>query len=183
METASDLLQVYRHKGPMKGTPALMEFNVPPTPPYLVTSSRRLFWLTRSHQDKIRAAVREIEVRSNLYLEIIDAVTEEGIRREWGNVHPLTTEGLEAAVEHVTFYGLKDLKILSHPDTWMDMGFEHAPGTFGGAAVVPVQWIGEGTMVVIPGNREFLGFVLELGGNLMVSVVHNASRGMSVVRR
>ena len=38
--------------------PLMMEFRVPDTAPFLVTSSRSLFWVPRSNRGVIRAAVR-----------------------------------------------------------------------------------------------------------------------------
>jgi len=191
-ELASSPVQVItfsgREKTPGKSTPLLMEFPVnAELGPFLVASSKATLWINRAFNNRVRSAVRAVPELFDYFLEIVEAVTKKGHEANWGNVHPWGQEGLEDAIEHLKSYGLSDLEILGSPDTdWGSLNPEWAveEGDIAlallGIPVQPAPWLPPDTIVVIPKEREFVGFVL-LFDTKIASVVHNASRGMAVV--
>jgi len=167
--------------------PLMMEFPVPPTPPYLVTTSRSVAWIPGVRQGRIRAAVMAIDSTSTLFRAIIEEVTRTGVGAEWGNVHPLTLEGLKEAIAHPSYYDLKDLQILAHPRTnWEAINPEWKRSEDKVLVKVldlPVEqtpWLDPNTLLVIPKDRAFVGFVIEIGDTHVVSVVHNAARAIGI---
>lgn len=190
MNEFNDLLYV-QETDPLRfregATPAILEFPVnKATAPFLVSSSRSTIWINRSKNGKVRAAVRNAEAYGNYFSEVVEAVSEMGIMAEWGNVHPFTKEGVKAAIDHVRFYEIPDLEILASPDNdWTKVDETLEDNTpmlmmFG----VPVQyaaWMPPNCIVVVPKDRHFVGFLYGIGER-MVSVVHNASRGLAVAR-
>lgn len=181
IEAPGDLLRVDRAR--WEKSPIMMEFPVPETAPYLVTSTRSLFWIQRSHGNKVRAATRvDFERRADLYMEIVQEVTTKGSQMEWGNVQPMTSAGLDKGVEHLTFYGLEKLVILASTEMdWTRLGMKTAPEELLGHKVISTAWLNPDYMVVVPEERDYLGFVMELEDGLILSVVHNASRAMAVL--
>lgn len=120
----SHLLQVtqWDFKATQRGAiPLALEFPVDPTTaPYLVMTSKGLLWVesplvsgqgTSPVTPYIKTAVREADL-GVIYAEIIQAVVDEGRAREWGNVQPLTQDGLNAAIEHLAYYDLTNVDIL-----------------------------------------------------------------------
>jgi hypothetical protein len=184
---ASDLLRTYslNQKGPKKATPLMMEFRVnPETGPFLVSSARSVFWVTH-HDSKVRAAFRPIHPPT-FFAEVVEAVAQTGAEARWDNVHPLTEDGLRQAIAHVLSYDLPSPEILAHPDAPFEFRTtESAEGekreTHLGCVVQRADWLPPGTVVVLPQDREFVGFVLMSEGTGL-AVVHNASRGMAVCR-
>lgn len=181
VEAPGDLLRVDRAR--WRKSPIMMEFPVPETAPYLVTSTRSLFWIHRSHGNKVRAATRDdFDRRADLYMEIVQEVSAKGVQMQWGNVQPMTSEGLGKGVEHLEFYGLGDLVILASTDMdWARLGMKTAPEELLGHKVISTAWLNPDYMAVIPEERDYLGFVMEMEDGLILSVVHNASRAMAVL--
>lgn len=157
--------------------PLMMEFSVnPELAPFLVSSTRSLQWVPAASQSgHIKAAVRK---RQNLESEIVAAILHMGQEAEWGNVHPLTTEGIQACVDHLAYYDLTRVEILVAPDT--DMGGVTLPE---GHQAVEARWMPQDAAVVVPVERGFLGTLGTLGQHKAVAVVHNASRGAAVAWR
>jgi len=160
-----------------RAAPLLMEFEVnPELAPFLVSSTRAVQWVPHASQSgMIRAAVRK---RQQLEQDIVGAVVTMGREAEWGNVHELTTDGVRGCVAHLREYGLETVEILVASDTDMD-GIELPAG-------VPVQgadWLPQEALIVVPGDRGFLGTIGTIGRHKAVAVVHNASRGMAVAWR
>ena len=172
---------------PRKGIPLLMEFPVNPhLSPILVTSSRSLLWV-RPRGELVRAALRDVPEIFDFFLEVVREVTTRGREAEWGNVAPLTTAGLAEAIAHVKSYGLDQLEILANPEfPWGNLSPEWAPepGTLVlavlGLPVQPSPWLPVDTLVVLPKDREYVGFAL-LYEHRLASVIHNAPRGMGLV--
>lgn len=181
--TVVDLLQVLefnpRHR---RTTPLLMmEFEVnPDTAPFLVTGTRTLQWVT-PRGPRLRAAVRPFKHREDLYREIVAEVGETGAEADWGNVQPFTPEGLLLAINHVRFYGLIELEILAHPQTDLT-AFKVSEGRVAGYQVHHVPWLDPQTLLVLPVDRAFVGFLALCGEGRVLAVVHNASRGLGLVR-
>jgi hypothetical protein len=193
-----------------KGTlPLILEFQVAvETAPYLVSSSSSVMWITDRHPGNIvKAAVRDCTV-GEFFTEVIDAVATMGRQQNWGNVHPLTIDGLLAAVDHVAFYDLGPLELLIPRTHLNDVAFlddedggEEAEDD--GKRVEPVDlmplglrplieetglpfrpssWVPDGTIVVVPKDRAFVGVVNKLTPKKIAGVVHNAARGIAIVR-
>jgi hypothetical protein len=169
--------------------PLMMEFAVPPTEPYLVSSSRGLMWIPRSRSGRIRAAVRESPSTGDFFRDVIRETTSRGLASEWGNVHDLSPDGIKAAIEHLKFYGLDKIVLLASPQTsWETINPQwkvHDGNTAGAIFEVPIEaapWLEPGYVVAIPIDRSYLGFVMEVGETHLVSVIHNASRGLGIAR-
>jgi hypothetical protein len=179
----ASLLEIVNFDGTIKQTrrgaaaPLLMEFQVnPDLSPYLVSSTRSVQWVGSCSQNgTIRAAVRK---RDHIESDVVGAVVEMGQRAEWGNVHPLTTEGVAACVDHVSYYELGPVELLTSPDT--DLKGVEFPG---GAPLVRSEWVPLDAVVAVPVDRGFVGTVGTIGRHKAVCVVHNPSRGIAVAWR
>lgn len=158
-------------------TPLLMEFSVnSELAPFLVSSPRSVRWVEKTSQTgNVRAAIRD---REGLERDIVAAVVERGQEAEWGNIHPLTEEGVNACVEHLEYYELGHLELLINPETDVeDVEFpEHLGQHY-------ASWVPVDAVVVVPIDRAFLGTMGTLGRQKTVAVVHNASRGIAVAWR
>ena len=170
-----------------KATPLMMEFPVERRlTPFLVSSSKSTLWIRRAHGGKVRAATRMVEDLTVYFKEVIDAIIVEGRASDWGNVHPLTKQGVQAAIDHVKSYDLEELEVLAHPEmawgeiepTWAieDGSF---PIVLMGLPIQSAPWLRKDTLLIIPRDRAFVGFVL-LFEEHIASVIHNASRGVGI---
>jgi hypothetical protein len=172
-----------------KHVPLMMEFPInPETGPFLVSSSRSVLWVLPK-RPIIRAAVRPMTDLGEFFLEVVNEVRDMGRESEWGNVHPWTSEGLLGALAHVRSYEITDVEILaggSDPDAvvWGDLPqpvlLEDEHLTLCGVPLEVVPWLPPTMLVVVPQDRDYLGFVLLLRDKGL-AVVHNASRGMAIV--
>lgn len=187
--------------------PLMLEFQVPEeTAPYLVSSSSSVMWINEAPGSLVKAAVRE-STPGAFFQEIIKAVAKMGLQQEWGNVHPLTVEGLQAAIDHVAFYDLGPLELLTpraHPagsapgdDEDEEMSPE-APQRVAPAALMPPglrplleaaglpfrpsAWVPEGTVVVVPRDRSYVGMASQVTPKKIAGVVHNAARGIGIAQ-
>jgi len=148
----------------------MMEFAVnPETAPILVSTTRAVAWLNpRDH--RIRAASRPVPDEGVFFREVVQAVVDVGVSNQWGNVHPSTKDGVQAAIDYVTSYDITPVQSLRGPR------FE-APGV--DYARIPIApWL-DNLLIVIPLDREYLGFLLRYGCR-GVAVIHNACRGIAV---
>ena len=168
-------------------TPVMMEFSVnPELAPFLVTSSTGMLWVGEAHPGNIvKAAVRPIPDLGEFFRDAVDAVAALGQGAQWGNVHPLTPEGLDAAIEHVTFYDLPDLELLIPIPPKVQEGETKPPKPFWRSAGIPIRptsWLPQDCLVVVPKNRDYVGMVGRLTPKAYVGVIHNASRSLGIVR-
>ena len=157
-------------------TPVAMEFQVPPElHPYLVTAAGRskFIWLPKSRQGKVRAAFREVG-RSELYLDIVREVSLCGQSNDWQNVYEFSAVGVMKAIEHLRYYDISEVEILVGPAGLPDST------VFEGVKVTVADWLPTRMVVVVPKNRDFLGFVADLPKGRFISVVHNPSRAMAM---
>ena len=156
--------------------PEMMEFQVnPDLAPYLVSSTRSVLWVDHaSKSNMIRAAVRK---RQGLQKEMIAAVADAGTRSEWGNVHPLTDEGLQACVDHLIYYELESIEVLVNPDTDLE-GLD-----FGERTPIEAPWMPQDAVVFVPADRSFVGMMGTMGQHKALALIHNASRGIAVAHR
>lgn len=224
----SHLLHVTRLSSPATQRPGvqplMVEFTVPEeTAPYLVSSSSSVLWVNQTYGPSlIKAAVRSVSLGA-FFREVLDAVVVMGRQQEWGNVHPLTVAGLRAAVDHVASYELAPLELL--------IPRAHPPGSSGGAVdgdskatlitpelrplieevglpFRPSVWVPDGTIVVVPKDRTYVGVAYQVAGRQtapiveadgstpkpppvvpteavvkIAAAVHNAARGVAVVQK
>jgi len=183
--------------------PLMLEFNVTEeTAPYLVSSSSSVMWVTEAHPGPVvKAAVREVRL-GEFFREIVDAVVAMGRQQEWGNIHDLTLDGLRTAIEHVAFYDLEPLELLiprTHPArSEPDSEDEEEPRGVSPAGLMPSElrplieqvglpfrpsvWVPDGTVVVVPKDRTFVGVVSQVTPRKIAGVVHNAARGIGVAQ-
>lgn len=188
-ELSNSLLQVltpeeqYRKR---HGIPLMMEFPVnPELAPFLVSSSKAVLWV-RSYNGCVKAAVRKTNDLPSYFWEVTTAVIEEGRGADWGNIHPLSKAGIQAAIAHVEEYGLEDLELLANPDTnWgeiepsWEVAEDNIPMALMGKPLQSAPWLLPNTVLVVPKDRAFVGFVMLFAGRI-VSVIHNASRGIGI---
>lgn len=182
METPN-LLEILNFDTTLKQTrrgsaaPLLMEFQVnSDLGPFLVSSTRSVQWVSHaSETGVVRAAVRK---RQQIETEIVAAVVRMGTEAEWGNIHPLTTEGVHSCIEHLHYYELDAFEILVAPDT--DMEGVDLPKA---VKTLHAKWLPQDALVVVPIDRGFVGTLGTIGQHKAVAVVHNASRGMAVAWR
>ena len=189
-ELSGSLLQVLtyrRDKGDREGAiPLMMEFPVNPLlAPILVSSSEATLWISPK-RGVIRAALRESENLPDFFWEVTQAVIKEGRAKGWGNVHKLTVKGIQDAIDHVKSYELSDLEILANPQIpWGRISKKWAvvdgeiPMALLGLPIQPATWLPKHTVLIVPRDREFVGFVL-LFQERIVAVIHNAPRGIGV---
>lgn len=178
----SDLLKVTRlAKGQQvpSNVVGYLEFTVSPeTAPYLVTSSKGLVWVSHpSSEGLVRAALREGCAPVVFFREVVLSVKEAGVHYDWGNVLPLTLEGVQKAITHLESYDQGEIEILV-PKSSEDLhrmcsGFDRA--------VRPSSWLPENMAVVVPKDRQFVGGVWRVNKNAISGLVHNAARGMVIL--
>ena len=164
----------YLKKG---ATPLAMEFPVESqTAPFLVSNSTSLTWVAEAPSSKVRAAVRRNLSLQDFFKEVVAEVSLVGKEAGWGNSYDHSLEGVQGCLDHVRSYNLPDVQLLCSPtdsvlgdrDSWE------------GCGVTRVGWLPENTVVAVPSDRGFVGFVFQLNAADIISVVHNASRGMGV---
>jgi len=176
LQVAKFNTKVMKKKGAL---PLMVEFNVAPeSAPFLVTSSQAVVWVEEAHPgDLVKAAVR-VATPGDLFTEIIRAVARRGLADQWGNVHPFTLKGLEAAMQHLQSYDFHELEILAAPVKKQSS----RPAWLRALPVRPASWVPTKWVVVVPKDREYVGLIGHLDPKHLVSVVHNASRGMAIIR-
>jgi len=175
-----NLLNVVRTDsfGPRKGSvPLMVEFRVnPETSPFLVSSTRSFVWVTPK-SDRVRAAIRMTDGDGieGVFRDMVTTIADTGAAGRWDNVHPYSPTGLAAARAHLAYYDLKETEVLAHPDT------DTTPLRVADDAVIRSTWVPAGWAVVLPTDREFVGFLVSSGDRYLV-VAHNTSRAVAVVR-
>ncbi|OHD26981.1 MAG: hypothetical protein A2Y38_08170 [Spirochaetes bacterium GWB1_59_5] len=168
------------------GLPLIIEFPVhPDTAPYLVTSSQGLLWIeqpvghadTKEAEPLVRAAVRDT-TPNEIFTQVVEQVLQEGRKRQWGNVHPLTAEGLVAAREHLAFYDLGETDILAPVDEKdsarqllkvLEQSYQ------------PCGWLPSRMLVLVPKDRTFVGVVGRLTSKKVAGVIHNPARSIAIL--
>lgn len=140
--------------------------------PYLVSSTRGVMWIPRSHQGRVRSAVQETPL-PELSQRLIEAIRDRGQTDGWGNVQPLDLDGLRKGVAHLAEYGFPELEYLTAPGTLTPS----APGL----PATEVAWVPPGHAILLPKDREFVGVTLDFGNGNCATVIHNAARGVVVL--
>lgn len=155
----------------------MVEFRVnPETAPFLVSSTRAFVWVTPK-ADRVRAAIRTVDGDGimGVFRSVLSAIADAGETGRWDNVHPYTPAGLAAAKAHLAYYDLTEVEVVAHPDT------DTTPLLVAEAVVTRAPWVPVGWAVVLPTDREFVGFLVSSGDRYLV-VAHNTSRSVAVVR-
>lgn len=153
----------------------MVEFRVnPETSPFLVSSTKSFVWVN-PRADRIRSAVRLLDEGGldDVFREMVHVIADAGVEGKWGNVHPFTLAGLEAARAHLAYYGLGDTVLVAHPNTDVSI--------FESVEVGHAKWVPEGWVIVLSEDREFVGFLVTTNDRFL-AVVHNSSRAVAVVR-
>jgi len=157
--------------------PLAMEFPVDvQTAPYLVSSSNSLVWVSEAPSSTVRGAVRRGLELGDLFCEVASEIAEVGREARWGNSHPYSLDGVMASIKHVKGYGLSDVQLIcSLGDTLLGSREEYE-----GCKVAGAKWVPSSMILAVPSDRGFVGFALRLNNKDLISVVHNASRGVGV---
>ena len=168
----ADLLKVIKFNS-LKKTPLLFEFKVNgELSPFLVTNSKSILWVDAPN-DTVRAAVR-IDTRvKDFFIEILDEISAVGHSASWGNIHDFSNEGVSNAIAYLQDYGVGSLEVLVHPNSASELNIR--------VKVTNTHWLPENCAVVVPQDRDFLGFIGMIGKDF-VGVIHNPSRGISIAR-
>jgi hypothetical protein len=140
--------------------PLFIEVPVPQeSGPYLSSTSSAVAWVERPFPKtgSVRAALRQAAPTA-LFAEVVHATMQASEENEWGCVVKTIAEAESRLAE----YDFTDYDVLDR---------ENAP------------WLPEGvTHVFVPTDRKYLGTAFVCEGDWAAVVVHNASRGMSVVQ-
>ncbi len=190
----SNLLQVVQMQSQVMQKksvlPVMVEFLVnPDCAPFLVSGSREMLWVDEAHPGNlVKAAPRRNTIPGDLFLEVVEAVAERGVKDGWGNVHPFTQQGVSAAIDYVRSFDLDNLEILVprvRDEKNQDGAFQRpdwlCSGEFG-MHVRPTGWLPDDYVVVVPRDREFVGVIGHLATKIVLVVVHNAARGIAIAR-
>jgi hypothetical protein len=146
----------------------------PEAGPFLITSSKDVMWVERAFPGGfLRVAVRN-DPPEKLFQTMVEAIASRGVESEWGNVDEATHGGMNRAIAHLHHYGFEDLECLH------GKGFKVTDVI--GIPATCVDWLQDGWGVLIPKDRSYVGTTYDLGDNKIGVVLHNASRGVAVLR-
>jgi hypothetical protein len=163
---------------PSKQRPLMMD-NVPASTdpdagPFLITSSRALMWVDRAFPSGfLRVAVRETGP-APLFRAMIEAIADRGSASGWGNVAPTTIAGIKKATDHLSYYGITDIELL-HGKGFAIEGAQEISTTL-------VPWMPDGWGALVARDRSYVGTVYDFGEGHIGGVIHNASRGVAILR-
>ena len=148
-----------------KGVPLLVEIPVhDDTAPFLITSTKSLLWINQSFNGVVRSAVRSSnwKTESNQFqLDVVRSVRDQSLRCKWGNVLPNTPKGISQAEEYLRSYEMPVFELLTHSET--------------------TSWVPDGSALLVPKDRLYLGVVAFITPDAYTVVLHNPSRGMVVL--
>jgi len=171
------LLQVVQlpHVG-VKGVPLFVEIPVhADTAPYLVTAHKSPLWIEAPLRgEMVRSAMIRGAWQKDIfktYYAMVMEVIRQGKERSWGNMFPNTPEGEKAAQEYLESFELTEVETLNHIKPPRVGGVLHAKNT----------WIPEGSAVMVPRDRSYLGIVGVWDADTYTVVIHNPARGMAVL--
>ncbi len=162
-------MAVFPKKGKIQ---AYVEFPVSEdTAPYLVTSSKRVVWVSspKKHACVVWAAVRTVSPEV-LFQELILEILQRAKEEDWGSV--FTPKQVNEACLRLCDYDLPETELLVSQD--FPVAGLRIP-----AVLVP--WLPAGHAVVVPVNRAFLGTIIDFGAGEVAALVHNAARGISIL--
>jgi len=146
----------------------------PEAGPFLITSSKNVLWVERAFPGGFLRVAVQRTAPEPLFRKIVEAIAERGVESEWGNVVPATHKGMEQAIEHLKYYGISELEFLH------GKGFKPAKDMGIPTSLAP--WVPDKWGVLLAKDRSYVGTVYELGGGVVGAVIHNASRGVAILR-
>lgn len=157
------------------GVPLMTEVPVEPElAPFLVTSTKAVTWIGRAVGGRVRSAIRTVNPHAH-FAELVEAVVAKSVEEGWGSVFPLTPEGAKQGVVYLVDHGFTDLTLL----TTEEVPELNLPEQVG---LVSASWLPVNTAVLVPTDREYVGLTLDFGNGSIATVLHNASRGVVVLR-
>lgn len=142
--------------------------------PFLVTSTKAVTWIARAVGGRVRSAIRSVTPNAH-FAELVAAVATKSTEEGWGSVFPLTPEGVVQGETYLREHGFTELTLLTSEGT-SDLHPSEK------VEVVPTSWLPTGMAVLIPTDREYVGITLDFGNGSIATVLHNASRGVVVLR-
>ena len=143
-------------------------------------------WIEEPHpNDVVKAAVRQSVTPGEVYQELVKALITRGRDDQWGSVHPLTVEGVQAAIDHVEYYELGDVEVLV-PHKPIAKG-KRKPAdpvtpllTAMGLGSRPSSWVPPKHILIVPKDRTFVGVMATFGKGQVLAVIHNPARGIAI---
>jgi hypothetical protein len=142
--------------------------------PFLVTSSKSQIWIEDKFPSGIvRSAVVKAP-REFLFRACFQRVFEQAQRSSWGSVHPPTPQGIRAALERLAYYGFSEVDIFFGDGFVQDLLPENS-------SCFEEVWVPAGWAVLLPRDKSFVGTLFDFGQERNSIVIHNASRGISLV--
>lgn len=157
------------------GVPLMTEVPVEPElAPFLVTSTKAVTWIGRAVGGRVRSAIRVVNPNVH-FAELVEAVAAKSIEEGWGSVLPLTVEGAKQGVVYLVDHGFTDLTLLTAEGA-PELNLPEQVG------VVLASWLPVGVAVLVPTDREYVGVTLDFGNGSVATVLHNASRGVVILR-
>jgi len=158
-----------------KGAPLMTEVPVEPDlAPFLVTSTKAVTWIGRAVGGRVRSAIRTVNPNDH-YAELVEAIATKSVEDGWGSVFPFSEAGVTQGEAYLREHGLTDLSLLVSDGDALTSPSE-------GVEVVLTKWLPAGTAVLLPTDREYVGVTLDFGNGSIATVIHNASRGVVVLR-
>jgi hypothetical protein len=110
-------------------------------------------------------------------MEILQAILMMGTECEWGNCAGFDEAGICKVTDHVRSYGLGNLEMMVHAASVPELPSSLPPMV----TLVKVGWLPAKVAVVLPADRNYVGFASFVGSEeKMVGVVHNPSRGVGI---
>ncbi len=143
--------------------------------PYLVSSVDRWVWVSRTGS-VARVAFQPIpnEGLESLARQVLVEIVNQSKVSGWGSVHPLTKEGMVAALAHPTSYGYQTIPLVS-PDLDLEaLGLDPLK-------VEIAEWLPEKTLLALPVDRELSAQALVHEGNV-AAIVLDPSRAFGIAQ-
>jgi hypothetical protein len=141
----------------------------PEASPFLVSSPGGYIWVEEASKGIVRVGIQKDE--GVLDMMVLKAITQRSLHSGWGNVLPLSDEGLERAVEYLVTYGYARNELCILSDTQVDSDIPTAI----------TSWLPQGVSVVMPADKSYFGWKSDLGSGRRAALVHNASRGVVIL--
>ncbi len=161
-----------------KGIPMMLELPVADNlAPYLVSSTKALFWQNKTVNGFIRVAVRRSTTIPSLYREILTEIAVTGTDVKWENVYPVSAEGVVGAIAHVKSYGIGECVMLASEKLAASLNLPLALQEM----VLHAEWLPDNVACVIPKERDLLGSLLSFGNESFAVLVHNPSRAIAIL--
>lgn len=143
--------------------------------PFLLCSTKSCLWVEHSFPNgTVRTAVRSTP-RHDLYSAVVHQITQKSETRQWGSVQPPTKAGVGDAFAYLADYDIIDVEVLFGEGFDTSLVPEDVDRTL-------VPWISAGWAVVVPVDRSFLGTLFEYDGGQYGMTIHNAPRGIAIIK-